>query len=115
MSRSPVACQAEDLELARCGGDNLCGCAHIRYSKAIVDFRRTTAAATRACVPVLVHFPAWLPFRRCGTRYALFASYRIWLVLAHFPEEKRQQEELPSPEKCVSEFLTHLREEIRRL
>ena len=47
--------------MARCGSHNLCCCAHIRYSKAIVDFRRTTTAATRACVPVLVHFHAWLP------------------------------------------------------
>src|SRR6266568_1794566 len=59
MSRSPVACQTEDFELARCGGDNLCGCAHIRYSKAIVDFRRTTAAATRTYVSLLAMPHTW--------------------------------------------------------
>jgi hypothetical protein len=46
---------------------------------------------------------------------ALFGLYRIWARLALVPKENRPQEEFPSPAQCVSEFLTYLREEIRRL
>jgi hypothetical protein len=48
-------------------------------------------------------------------RETLYESYLVWVATAQLSEEERQRQGCATPEECVSNFLSELDKEIRRL